>query len=122
MALALSAPTSVAAVEYRYCVSCDNHRAQALVSSGTPDLGKEWYRVKTAMMFQQAYGSLSCSASDFELTRCGGDPEEKLEYTAVSGDQIEGILSGNPVTITQTFVEVITGIPAAIIDWFKRWL
>jgi hypothetical protein len=104
------------AVEYRFCVICNNHRANALVSSGRPDLGKEWFRVKTAQTFAKAYNSQSCSANDFDTAMCGGDREESLNYTAINGEQIEALLSGNPITMGQAAVEIVTGIPATAAD------
>lgn len=115
------APSPAHAVEYRFCVACDNYAAQALVSSGTPDFGKEWYRVKTAMMFAKAHQSQSCGASDFSPTKCGHLPEEKLLFLSVDGDQINGLLSGNPVVIGQSAIEIVTGIPAIIFKWVKSW-
>lgn len=114
-------PTAATAVEYRFCVSCDNHRASTLISSSRIDLGKEWYRVKTGMVFAKAYNSRSCGVTDFEAARCGSDPQETLDYTAIDGDQISALLSGNPVIIGQSLVEIIVGVPAQVWDWVKGW-
>lgn len=121
LVLLTSVPTGARATEYRFCVWCDNHVAQTVVHSGVPDLGKEWYRVKTAMMFAKAYGAQGCSVGDFAPQQCGSLAEETLVYTSVSGEQIEALLSGNPVVIAQTFVEVVTGLPAAVIRWVGNW-
>lgn len=105
------------ATDYRYCVSCDTHSAQATVKTELVDFGKEWYRVKTGMVFQKAYGAQGCSVSEFSEAQCGSLPNEELVYLSVNGDQISGLLSGNPVLIGQTIVEVIVGVPVSVFSW-----
>lgn len=105
------------ATEHRYCVACDTHSAQTTVKSELVDFGKEWYRIKTGMVFQKAYGAQGCSVSDFSEAQCGLLPNEELIYLAVNGDQISGLLSGNPVLIGQTLVEVVVGIPVSVFFW-----
>jgi hypothetical protein len=112
---ALTLPPTALAVDYRFCVICDNHRTNALVSSGTIDYGVEWYRVKTAEKYAKAYGARSCSANNFDPATCGDLPEEQLSYEGLSGDQLQGLVSGNPVTTTQTVIEVATQTPARVV-------
>lgn len=107
--------------EYRFCVSCDTHRAQTTISSGAADFGREWYRVKTGMLFQKAYSAQGCSVSEFSEAECGLLPNEELVFVAVNGDQISALLSGNPVLIGQTLVEIVVGIPVAAYDWIASW-
>ena len=111
------AATTANASEYRFCVSCDTHVAQSTVRSDIVDFGKEWYRVKTAMTFQKAYRAQGCSVSDFSEPICGHLFNEELVFVSVSGDQITGLLSGNPVLIGQTFVEIIIGLPITAVNW-----
>ena len=113
--------TSAQGAEYKYCVACDTHSAQTTVSSGSVDFGKEWYRVKSGMIFQKAYGAKGCSVSHYSAAQCGHLTNEELVFTSVDGDQITGLLSGNPVLIGQTLVEIIVGIPVSAYDWVMDW-
>lgn len=102
------------ATEYRYCVSCDNYRGNVLVSAPIVDFGKEWYRVKTAELLTTAKGSQSCSARDYSPEVCGDLPSESLEYRSINGDQIDAILSGNPITMGQSLLDSIISAPVEI--------
>ena len=42
-------------------------------------------------------------------------------FLSVDGDQINGLLSGNPVVIGQSAIEIVTGIPAIVFKWVKSW-
>lgn len=115
--LLLATPTAASASEYRFCVSCDTHAAQTTVRSDVVDFGKEWYRVKTAMTFQKAYSAQGCSVGDFSEPICGHLANEELVFVSVSGDQITGLLSGNPILIGQTLIEIIIGVPITVVNW-----
>ena len=57
----------------------------------------------------------------FSPAKCGHLPEEKLMFLSVDGDQINGLLSGNPVVIGQSVIQIVTGIPAIVFKWVKSW-
>ena len=104
------------AVEYRFCISCDNYRGNLLVNSSTVDMGREWYRVKTSEMAAKMHNSQSCSANDYSDAECGNLPSETVEYRAINGDQIDALFSGNPVTMGQAAVEIGVGVPVEVIE------
>lgn len=109
------------ATEYRFCVACDTHRAQTKIKSSIVDFGKEWYRVKTAMLFQQAYGAKGCSVSDFYEAECGSLATEELVFYSATGDQVSALISGNPVLMGQTLVEIVVGVPFETYEWIADW-
>lgn len=109
------------ATEYDFCVACDTHMSRTTLKSGAVDFGKEWYRVKAGMLFQKAYSAQGCSVSDFSEAKCGHLPNEELIFVSVNGDQVSALLSGNPILVGQTLVEIIVGVPAVAIRWISSF-
>lgn len=99
------------ATEYDYCITSNHGAAHLVVRSDIVDFGKEWYRVKSTMMYCQATNSTGCSASDYSYAQCGSLPPQFMTYTQVDGTQIHALFSGNPIVMAQTAVEVVTSVP-----------
>jgi hypothetical protein len=111
---------SAHAAEYKFCVACDNYRAATIVTSNRSDLSKDWFKLKTALMYQNAHHSEFCRVGEYDLSECGGDPQERLDYTRISNDQITALLSDKPITVSQAAYEIMTDFPAATVDTLKR--
>jgi len=99
------------AYEYRFCVACNNYRTNLSVHWHTLDFGKEWFRVKSAQAIATSHNSQGCSARDYSEPICGSLPEEQLDYYNANKDQINALLSGNPVAMGQAAVEIGIGVP-----------
>src|SRR5215469_4744810 len=108
--------TSVADVNYEYCVFGDKATGDVKVTSGTVNLGKEWYRVKATTEFCTLTGSQGCTASDFDPQKCGKYQQYSFKYDWTNVDQVKVIMAaignGNVPVVVGTLVETAVNTPA----------